>query len=222
MDESYKNLSFFHKVKLNNGDYTPGIVDIERLRDVYQFDSIPFDNKSVLDVGCWDGYFSFESEKKGTSEVVSLDNPNYRWGGMNGYNYLHNHYNSNAKFVTGNVYKLKDSLSDKKFDIVLCYGVLYHLSDPLLALKNLFEVCNDSLILEGVFYDSKNKSMELIDLGFANDKSNIYSISSGYINYISNIYGFKVMNYVYHSGHRASILLKRYKETNDGYIINAV
>ena len=222
MDESYKNLSFFHKVKLNNGDYTPGLVDIEQLRGLYQFDSISFENKSVLDVGCWDGYFSFESEKKGANEVISLDNPNYRWGGMGGYDFLHNYYSSKAKFVTGNVYKLKDSLNDKKFDIVLCYGVLYHLSDPLLALKNLFEVCSDSLILEGIFYDSKNKSMEFIDLGFANDKSNIYTISSGYINYISNIYGFKAVNYVYHSGHRASILLKRYKETHDGYIINAV
>lgn len=222
MDESYKNISFFHKIKLNNGDYTPGLVDIESLRGLYQFDSVSFDNKSVLDVGCWDGYFSFESEKKGTKEVVSLDNPNYRWGGMDGYNFLHDYYNSNAKFVTGNVYKLKDSLIDKKFDIVLCYGVLYHLSDPLFALKNLFEVCDEYLILEGIFYDSKNKSMDLIDLGFANDKSNIYKISSGYIDYISKIYGFNVINYVYHSGYRASILLKRYNESCDGYIINAV
>lgn len=222
MDDSYKNINFFHKIKLSNGDYTPGLVDIESLRGLYQFDSIPFENKSVLDVGCWDGYFSFESEKKGATEVVSLDNPNYRWGGMDGYNFLHSYYNSNVKFVTGNVYKLKDSLINKKFDIVLCYGVLYHLSDPLLALKNLFEVSKDYLILEGIFYDSKNKSMDLIDLGFANDKSNIYNISSGYINYISKIYGFNVINYVYHSGHRASILLKRYNESPDGYIINAV
>ena len=46
--------------------------------------------------------------------------------------------------------------------------------------------------------------------------------NTGTVNYISNIYGFKAVNYVYHSGHRASILLKRYKETHDGYIINAV
>jgi hypothetical protein len=78
MDENIKNISFFHKIKLKkeigqnliNYYYTPGLVEIESLRNLYFFDSVSFENKSVLDVGCWDGYFSFESEKKGASEVV--------------------------------------------------------------------------------------------------------------------------------------------------------
>ena len=73
---------------------------------------------------------------------------------------------SNAKFVCGNVLSLKESFpSDKKFDIVLCYGVLYHLSDPLRALINLFEITNEYLILEGIFYDSVGKNLEEKDGG---------------------------------------------------------
>ena len=224
----YKNIKFFHKVrlkkqigqKLYNFVYTPGLVDIECLRNLYFFDSIPFENKSVLDVGCWDGYFSFESEIKGASEVVSLDNPNFRWGGMDGYNFLHEYYNSNAKFVIGNVLSLNESFPpDKKFDIVLCYGVLYHLSDPLRALINLFEITNEYLILEGIFYESKDRNLELIEYGFSSDTSNIYKISSGYMEYISNLYGFKIEKMEYHLDYRGSVLLKREKEFKQNYSI---
>ena len=37
--------------------------------------------------------------------------------GMDGYNFLHQYYNSNAKFVEGDVRNLTSSLKDKKFDI---------------------------------------------------------------------------------------------------------
>ena len=227
----YQNINFFHKIKikkqigqnLHKFFYTPGLVDIESLRNLYFFDSISFENKSILDVGCWDGYFSFESELKGASEVVSLDNPDFRWGGMSGYNFLHDYYKSNAKFVCGNVLSLKESFpSDKKFDIVLCYGVLYHLSDPLRALINLFEITNEYLILEGIFYDSVGKNLELIECGFSNDNSNIYKISSGYMKYISNLYGFKIEKIDLFSldveGYELNVLngldLDRHKPTN--------
>lgn len=223
-----KNIKFFHKVQLkkniNKNMYkyvhTNGMVDVQSLRKIYLFDSVPFNNKSVLDVGCWDGYFSFESELKGASEVVSLDNPDFRWGGMDGYNFLRNYYNSKAKFVCGSVYNLKEIFPNKKFDIVLCYGVLYHLSDPLRALINLFEITNEYLILEGIFHESEEKKLELIDCGYyGGDTSNMYNMSSGYVNYVSELYGFKVETIQYHMDYRGSILLKKEKEFKDKYTI---
>lgn len=234
-DIDYKNINFFHSVKIEDGKvnktengsvikyphvYTPGLVKVENLRNLYLFDSISFENKSVLDVGCWDGYFSFESELKGASEVVSLDNPKFRWGGMDGYNFLHQFYKSKAKFVLGNVYNLRESLGEKRFDIILCYGVLYHLSDPLLALVNLFEYSKEYLILEGIFFESNERKLELIECGFANDASNIYKMSSGYINYVSQLYGFKVEKIEYHQGFRGSVLLKKVKNFSTNYIIH--
>lgn len=220
---NYKNISFWHKVKLKDNEYTPGIIDVQNFRKDYLFDEISFQDKTVLDVGCWDGYFSFESEKKGAKEVVSLDNTKFRWGGMDGYNFLHQYYNSNAKFVEGDVRNLTSSLKDKKFDIVLCYGVLYHISDPLIALKNLFNVANEYLILEGIFYRSPEKKLELIDCGiYGEDRSNIYRMSHGYINYISKMYGFKIEKSNYHLGYRASILLKRDREPDVTYLISQI
>ena len=189
----YKKINFWHKVKLNNGEYTPGMIDIANQRNNYLFDEVSFENKSVLDVGCWDGYFSFESEKKGAKEVVSLDNPKFRWGGMDGYNFLHGHYKSNAKFVEGDVRNLEDSLKGKKFNVVICYGVLYHLSDPLVALINLFKTTNEYLIIEGIFSESEEKKLDLIECRkLGGDPSNIYIISMGYMKYVCGLYGFKI------------------------------
>ena len=83
---------------------------------------------------------------------------------MNGYNYLHNYYNSNAKFVTGNVYKLKDSLIDKKFDVLyistsitflLCFFSSVNVDYRLIflaypALKEVLE-CQDKKLRYSLF-----------------------------------------------------------------------
>lgn len=218
----YKNINFWHKVKLNDEQYTPGMVDIASLRGNYLFDEVSFQDKSVLDIGCWDGYFSFEAERKGASEVFSLDNTKFRWGGMDGYNFLHQHFKSKAIFVEGDVRNLETSLKDKKFDIVLCYGVLYHISDPLIALRNLFKITNEYLIIEGLFYESEERKLDLIECGkFGNDMSNIYSMSTGYIKYISNLYGFKIekINLQYTS-QRGAILFKKEKDFVESYCIH--
>ena len=51
---------------------------------------------------------------------------------------------SNLKFEYRNIY----DLSDEKFDFVFCFGVLYHLKNPYLALENLYKVTNETLIIE--------------------------------------------------------------------------
>jgi SAM-dependent methyltransferase len=39
------------------------------------------------------------------------------------------------------------------FDVVFCYGVLYHLESPLRALRNMSEVCTDLLLIETMVCD---------------------------------------------------------------------
>ena len=63
-------------------------------------------------------------------------------------NYLireHNLEKSNKiKFAYNNIY----NLDDEKFDFVFCFGVLYHLKNPYLALEKLYNVTNETLVLE--------------------------------------------------------------------------
>jgi len=207
MDMDMSSIKFWHKVQLKDGSYTNGLSDVAN-HGWYQFDAIDFVGKSVLDIGCWDGYFSFEAERRGASRVTSLDDCDYRWGGMDGYWYLHDHFGSKAEFVKGSVYDLTDIFNNQRFDIVLCYGVLYHLSDPYRAMINVYDVCEQTAVFEGLYEVSTNKYLSLLDVGYCNDPSNFYKISTAYAEYISKLSGFEVCDWK-HYNDRSSYVAKR-------------
>ena len=50
-----------------------------------------------------------------------------------------------------------------QFDIVFCYGLLYHLENPLAALRNMARACSDLLLLETVISDSFEPILRLED-----------------------------------------------------------
>jgi len=66
--------SWWHSIDLGDGTITPGVHSIEELRENYGRFGLPDDltGKRLLDVGCWDGFYSFESERRGAS-VVAVD-----------------------------------------------------------------------------------------------------------------------------------------------------
>ena len=67
-------MGWYHTIDLGNGVVTKGISVQETSADV-----IPdVTGRSVLDIGAWDGKFSFAAEKAGASRVVALDH--YAWG----------------------------------------------------------------------------------------------------------------------------------------------
>jgi SAM-dependent methyltransferase len=49
------------------------------------------------------------------------------------------------------------------FDVVFCYGVLYHLESPLRALRNMAAVCSDLLLIETMVCDSTLSLLRLED-----------------------------------------------------------
>jgi SAM-dependent methyltransferase len=49
------------------------------------------------------------------------------------------------------------------FDVVFCYGVLYHLESPLRALRNIAAVCTDLLLIETMVCDSRLPVLRLED-----------------------------------------------------------
>jgi tRNA (mo5U34)-methyltransferase len=46
-----------------------------------ELDKISLDNKRVLDVGCWDGYWSFYAERRGAAQVWATDDASQNWAG---------------------------------------------------------------------------------------------------------------------------------------------
>lgn len=67
-------LTWHHAIDLGGGVVTPGLTDAPIPRHVFP----SFEGKSVLDIGAWDGYYSFLAEREGAARVVALDH--YAWG----------------------------------------------------------------------------------------------------------------------------------------------
>ncbi len=134
---------WWHSIDLGDGQFTPGVHKIEELRDNYARFGLPEDlaGKRVLDIGCWDGFYSFEAERHG-AEVVAADvwRPETFFAARNA-------LKSKVEFHEMSVYELsRDRLGS--FDIVLFLGVLYHLRHPLLALERVCELTQDMAVIE--------------------------------------------------------------------------
>ncbi len=141
--------SWWHSIDLGAGRITPGVHSIGELRGNYDRFGLPADlaGRRVLDVGCWDGFYSFESEKRGAS-VVSVD----CWRPENFFR-AREALGSAAEFHEMSVYELSSGKLGV-FDIVLFLGVLYHLRHPLLALERICGMTRETAIIETHIIDS--------------------------------------------------------------------
>lgn len=103
-------------------------------------------NKTVLDIGAWDGFFSFEFERRG-AKVLSID----IWDevALARFLFAREKLNSKVEYKRIDVHDLDPDVIGK-FDIVFCAGVLYHLRNPLQALERIRSVTKELLILETV------------------------------------------------------------------------
>jgi tRNA (mo5U34)-methyltransferase len=138
--ESY----WFHRIELFPGLITPGWSD-PRVEKVPYF-GLPADlsGMRVLDIGCAEGFFSFEAERRGASEVVAIDSmPD----SVRRFNICRAALGSKATAFLCNVYELNPRAFGT-FDIVFFFGVLYHLRNPILALERIFSVCTGTLLLQ--------------------------------------------------------------------------
>jgi 2-polyprenyl-3-methyl-5-hydroxy-6-metoxy-1,4-benzoquinol methylase len=65
---------WFHSIDIGDGVVTPGVKSMEWLATEFAaLELPPLEGASVLDIGAWDGFFSFEAERRGASRVVALD-----------------------------------------------------------------------------------------------------------------------------------------------------
>src|SRR5690348_15440372 len=65
---------WWHSIDLGNGRVTPGVHKLEELRDNFARFGLPenLTGKRLLDIGCWDGFYTFEAERHG-AQVTSVD-----------------------------------------------------------------------------------------------------------------------------------------------------
>jgi tRNA (mo5U34)-methyltransferase len=139
---------WYHSFELPDGTLIDGVNPLSRLRERFARFPIPADlrGKRVLDIGAWDGWFSFEAERRG-ADVTAVDcfeAPHFVE--------LHRKLSSNVDYRILEIYELP-AAGLGRFDIVFLLGVLYHLRHPLLALEIICSLTTDVAIVESFVTD---------------------------------------------------------------------
>ncbi len=162
---------WYHRIELPDGIITPGWAPVDT--GIY---GIPdrLDGKRVLDVGAWDGYWTFEAINRGASEVVAIDD-------------FSDHLGDNVKRTAWDTFDLcrdalglDDSICKRfemtvydltpedlgMFDVVFCFGTLYHLRHPLLGLDRLSAVCRETIFVESAILDDYSPYKGGLNFGY--------------------------------------------------------
>lgn len=167
---------WYHKIDLPFGITTPGYAPISR--DAYR---IPADlsGKRVLDVGAWDGHWTFEALRRGAREVVAIDDfsdylgsleqeDRKAWQTFDFCKKQLGYTDEQCKRVDMSVYDLTiDTFGS--FDVVFFFGTLYHLRHPLLALDKLAAVCTEEIYVESAILDDFSPYRGGLEHGYANN-----------------------------------------------------
>jgi tRNA (mo5U34)-methyltransferase len=143
-------LGYYHSIELPDGRVIPGLQSLETQRSrIAQF-PIPQDlrGKRVLDIGAWDGWFSFEMERRGAT-VVAVD-ATRKTRFLEAKAML----DSKVEHVVADICHLTPR-DVGYFDIVLFFGVLYHLKHPMLALERVCELATDLACIESFVTDEQ-------------------------------------------------------------------
>jgi len=127
-----ESIAWYHEFDFGNGVRTrTSHENPEGVRQVWRFieqqlDNVPFAGASVLDVGAWDGYWSFLAEDRGATRVLATDDATQRWANQGGVRV--------ARELLGSRIDIREDVPvyeianlGPEFDIILCLGVFYHL-----------------------------------------------------------------------------------------------
>ena len=171
-----------HSIRVDDGVVTPGGKTLQHHHeDLVRMRLPDLAGKSVLDIGAWDGYYTFMAEGAGATRVVALDH--YVWSvnlqkaadytarqlhngqpirafhtvpelwdpiglpGKRGFDLVHRLLNSRAEVVVGD-FMTMDLSTLGTFDVVLFMGVIYHLEEPLRALRRVRQLTRGFAAIE--------------------------------------------------------------------------
>ena len=157
-------LGWYHSIELPDGGVIEGLQSLDQQRQRLRRFPIPEDltGKRVIDIGAWDGWFSFEMERRG-AEVLAVDSAK-------------NTHLLEARQLLGSRihYQIADicrltARDVGTFDIVLFFGVLYHLKHPLLALENVCGMCREMACVESFVTDADSRALPLMEFYETNE-----------------------------------------------------
>ena len=115
---------------------------------------LPVEGRSVIDVGSGIGRLSEFFAVRGC-DVLCVD------GREDNIAQLRTHYPERRAAVVD--VETDELVAHGSFDVVFCYGLLYHLSDPLAFLGRAATICRELMIVETCITDSEERVLFLVD-----------------------------------------------------------
>lgn len=155
---------WYHTMELAPGVVTPGWFDLRPIVERMPWPDVR--GKRCLDVGPYDGFLSFELERRGAGEVLATDiaDPHgwdWRWADRilgpryvegergsqpgRGFEIAKRILGSRAERVEISAYELAPERIGT-FDVVVCGSLLLHLRDPVRALEAIRGVCREHFL----------------------------------------------------------------------------
>jgi len=146
--EELARLGWYHSMELPDGRVIPGFQSLDVLRHRLAQFPLPADlrGKRALDIGAWDGWFTFELERRG-ARVLAVDST-----AIERFRIARDLLGSQAEYRIDDVCRLSPAQIGH-FDIVMFLGVLYHLKHPMLALEKVCELSTDMVCVESFVTD---------------------------------------------------------------------
>jgi tRNA (mo5U34)-methyltransferase len=143
---------WFHSIDLGHGVVTAGgkspAVHAAEARAF--FDRVDLAGRSVIDVGAWNGFYSFEAKRRGAARVLATDHfvwVSDQFRGRETFEFARKCLNADVEALEIDV----PALSPERvgtFDVVLFLGVFYHLYDPIDGLGRAARLAKELLIVE--------------------------------------------------------------------------
>jgi SAM-dependent methyltransferase len=144
IEQAVESFRWYQRIRLGEDLYTPAPkADTGTKLEMMQ---LPEDlsGKSVLDIGCNEGFFAFEAERRGASSVLAVDTSKTA---VPKFELVKRILNSKVQFAALNVYDLH-ATNVGTFDLVFFLAVFHHLRYPFLALDKIASVTKGLAIME--------------------------------------------------------------------------
>jgi tRNA (mo5U34)-methyltransferase len=146
------NLPWHHSIDLGGGVVTAGNKSLANCAGEASliFDRVDLSGRTVLDIGAWNGFFSFEAKRRGATRVLATDS--YCWShpqirGREGFEVARSALGIDVESHEIDVANLSAE-SVGEFDVVLYLGVFYHRYDAIESLAKVARLAQHVLIVE--------------------------------------------------------------------------
>lgn len=150
--EKYQNIDLGDGV--NTGGYTSCTLSWSQIKSL-----VDWNGKTVLDIGCYWGYFCLQIKERGAREVTGTDIDDAALGTAR---MIRNLKKINVAYMK---HDIEHDEIDREYDVILLLNTLHHLRCPFNALRKIFEKAKVAIFEIELPHDSYLRERPAVEMG---------------------------------------------------------